>query len=261
MPTPTLQTAAESTRRATGPRPQVAPGGQPFTDGSFAQRRSTGILAIANAAIGVAGFGVLATVFDFPAVLDRSAAEVLPLFADNELAVTGAYYALTATGILFALLAVLLHRVADGPRTPFLAAVTTLGVLAGLAQTIGFARWPFLVPVLSDQWAAGVDREGLSTTYAAFNAFAGGAIGEHLGWMLQAAWGAGIAVALTRSGVVGHGMARAGLLLSVAFGALTLATFSLPGGDVYEAIQGPIYTIWVLWTAVLGVVLLRRRTA
>lgn len=215
-------------------------------------------LAVVNALIGVLGFAVLAVVFEFPDILDQPASTVLPLFAENEGAVTAAYYALSATGILFALLAVGLHRAVDDRRTTFLAGFTVLGVLAGIAQTIGFARWPFLVPVLSDQYAAGADRESVSTTYEAFNAFAGGAIGEHLGWMLQAAWGVGIALALRVTGAVSRRMAGTGLVLAAGFGALTFGSFALPAGDSLEAIQGPLYTVWVLWTAAATVSLVRR---
>jgi hypothetical protein len=172
-----------------------------------AARRATGLVAIVTALLGCAGFAVLSVVFEFPDVLNRPAAEVLPLFAAEERAVDSSYLALAMTGIGFAVLAVGVGRIAAGPRTAFLPAITAVGVLAGLAQTIGFIRWPFLVPVLSDAWAdpasSEATRASVATTYDALNAYAGGALGEHLGWVLQAAWGIGAAVALERSGLVG----------------------------------------------------------
>jgi hypothetical protein len=39
----------------------------------------------------------------------------------------------------------------------------------------------------------------------------------------------------------------------------TLAIVPGAAGEATEAIQGPVYSLWVVWTAVLGAVLLRRR--
>jgi hypothetical protein len=230
-------------------------------ESASASGRGLGTLAIVNAVAGLVGFIALALVFDFPAVLDAPAGEALRLFAANQTVVVASYYLLAATGIGFAVLAVGLHRRLDSPPAGLLAGITVLGVLAGLAQTIGFIRWPFLVPVLSDQWAAGTDRASVATVYEAFNTYAGAAIGEHLGWALQAAWGVGVAVALQRTGTIGNALARTGLVLAAGFGALTVTAFALPGaaGEATEAIQGPVYSLWVVWTAVLGAVLLRRR--
>jgi hypothetical protein len=79
--------------------------------------------------------------------------------------------------------------------------------------------------------------------------------------VLQAAWGVGVAIALRRTRTIGTGLARTGLVLAATFGALTVTAFALPGaaGEATEAIQGPVYSLWVVWTAVLGAVLLRRR--
>ena len=58
-------------------------------------------------------------------------------------------------------------------------------------------------------------------SYAVLNSYAGGALGEYLGWLFQALWAIGITLLLLRSRVLACGptrVARRGVLVRHAFG-------------------------------------------
>ena len=65
------------------------------------------------------------------------------------------WYVLTLSAVGFVPLCVLVHRVlADRAAPPLLWVATTFGVIAGVSQTLGFLRWPFLVPYLAQAYLA-----------------------------------------------------------------------------------------------------------
>lgn len=65
------------------------------------------------------------------------------------------WYALTLTAVLFIPVVVLIHRVlAEQEASVTLWIATVFGVVASVAQTLGFLRWPFLVPHLAEAYLA-----------------------------------------------------------------------------------------------------------
>jgi hypothetical protein len=227
---------------------------------SPAERRAAGLLLVLVPLAFTVCFTLLQQLFEYPDILRQPTADVLAKFQAGGAPLVAVWYALTATALLFVPLAVLVHRVlaARAAPTPLWLA-TVCGVLAGLVQTLGFLRWPFLVPHLADAYlapgAGDAQRAAAALVFEAFHRYLGMGIGEHLGYLTTAAWTALVALQLRRSGLVPRWFGDAGLLLAagIAAGLAEPAGWALGG-----TINTLSYLVWSVWLVALGVILLLR---
>jgi Domain of unknown function (DUF4386) len=107
-------------------------------------RRLTGMLLVIVPIAFTALFTLLQVQFEYPDILRQPTADVLTKFQAGGTGLIAAWYGLTITAVLFIPLVVLLHRTLAPERAPVtLWVATAFGVVAGLAQALGFLRWPF----------------------------------------------------------------------------------------------------------------------
>ncbi len=135
-------------------------------------------------------YALLASQFDYPAVLRRPAGEVLALFdaGGGQLILTWHAFALAA--LLFIPLSIALglrpNRIGQHPALAIGAAV--VGSLAGVMQVVGLWRWVFVVPGLAkhyiDPLASEAQRLAAVSAFELINQYGGVAIGEHIGQLL-----------------------------------------------------------------------------
>jgi hypothetical protein len=143
-----------------------------------------GGIALIGAAVAFLGvFAFLAARFDYPAILDGSAADVLP-----KLLATGATG--RAVWAVYGFLPILwipagvaafhaLRTVREGSvRTGMLFAV-----MAAFTMMLGLLRWPSIHWMLAEAWvrADGAERMALATVFTGLNSYLGNYIGEFLG--------------------------------------------------------------------------------
>ncbi len=228
-------------------------------------RRTTGSLFV----VGAVAFAVAATVlsasFDWPDVLRRPAAEVLPAFADGGAALVWTW---AAVGWTYALLAVpvLLLPAALGRHTdPVLRVATHLGVASVLASLVGFLRWVFVVPGLAESHASEdpAVRAAAAVAWTTQHQFGGALLGEHLGQVLAVAWSVTISVVVLRTRVLPRALGTAGLIASLVYllnQGDVLAT-AVPGFPVWEPAGFLGSSLWGLWVVALGVCVWRRSPA
>jgi hypothetical protein len=128
-------------------------------------------------------FSYLAAAFDYPAVLDRPAGDVLP-----------ALLALGTRGrivwLVYGLIPLLLMPTALGVKEAARAtaprlgrAIVWLAALSALAMMTGLLRWPTLHWMLAQEWTFGspASREVLASRFATANLYLGNVIGEFAG--------------------------------------------------------------------------------
>jgi hypothetical protein len=191
--------------------------------------RSTGFWLVVAGGLAGLGYLVLGTSFGWPAVLDEPGTVALPLFA----------------------------QAAWGRVTPGDLTITVFGVLGATIQTFGWARWPVVVPGLSELHATattGVERAVVAADYDLLNAYAGGTLGEFLGWVFQAVWAVGFATWLWKRSALPRWFT--GLGLAIAWGwAVTLPTGIALGLGAVEFVGVNVYTVWFLWILAVGVTL------
>jgi hypothetical protein len=200
---------------------------------------------------------VLGSAFGWPAVLDEPAAVVLPAFAAEQGTIVAGFYLMTIASVLLVPISLALRR---GTGEPGERTVIAFGVLSGVVQTLGWIRWPVVVPSLSDAWAAApegsVGRQVIAGDFDTLNLYAGGALGEHLGWLFQALWAIGVAWWLLRGGSRGDRLlGGTGLALTGLWAAVFLLPVLVP-----PIADGPLgtagftaYGLWFLWLAALAV--------
>jgi hypothetical protein len=206
-------------------------------------------------------FLLLQQLFEYPDILRQSTGEVLSKFAAGGTPLIAVWYVLMLSAVGFVPLTLLVHRVLAERDAPVLLWVATaFGVIAGLSQTLGFLRWPFLVPHLAQSYlapgASDAQRAAAGMVFEAFNRYAGMAVGEHLGYLSTAVWTVLIAVVMLRTALVPRWMAVIGavLALGIAAGLAEPAGWELGG-----TINALSYLAWALWLIAVGVTLLMRR--
>jgi hypothetical protein len=225
-------------------------------------RRLAGLLLILVPVAFTVCFTLLQMQFEYPDILRQPTAAVLTKFQAGGTGLIAVWYVLTFTAVLFIPLVVLLHHMLAAQETPVaLWVATVFGVVAGLSQTLGFLRWPFLVPHLAQAYlapeASEAQRAAVALVFEAFHRYAGMAIGEHLGYLSTSVWTFLVALLMLHSPLFGRWLGLSGIVLAlgIATGLLEPAGWELAG-----TINAFSYLAWALWLIVVGVVVLLRRS-
>lgn len=240
-----------------------AHGGEDLT----ARRRPlTGAFLIGSAVLAAVGSVVLGAAFGWPAVLDEPGTVALPLFAEAEGQIRFGFVLQLLSSLLLVPGAVgvqrALTRGGDVART-----LTTFGIAGALFQVLGWVRWPIAVPGLSDRFAdpAATESERAATAaaYDVLNAYAGGAVGEHLGWLFQAPWALAVPVFALAARGVPRWFALMGLVTAIIWVPLIVPEPYLTAldGEVVASVAFAAYVAWFVWIAVLGGILIARQVA
>lgn len=221
----------------------------------------TGGLLVASAVLSLVGYAILGTQFGWPAVLDEPGTVALDAFVEAEQWVRAGFYVFLLSSLLLVPAAL---AVQDGLTRGETAAraLTAFGVLGAFAQMLGWVRWPITVPGLADRWtdpaASEADRAATAAVYDLVNGYAGGALGEHLGWLLQGVWAVGVSLFVLRARGLPRWFAVLGVVLATVWAVLVpVATaFAAPTLEFWSL---NVYTAWYLWLLALGVLLVVRR--
>lgn len=224
-----------------------------FTDATSIQRsapqvmRAAGAALIAGSLAFVAVFTYLAATFGYPDVLDRKAAEVLPLLAAGGLKLRLVWFAYGALPLVFVFAGVASGRILDRHAPAFRTLGVGAAVLAGFAMTTGLLRWPTIEWALAQHWqeAPSVDHGALSAVFDASNLFLGNLLGEFVGEVCVAIWFLTLAVAWWRQGRrfgAGGGIAVA---VVMAVGALRNATHWVEPVAQVSNLALPVWLVFV----------------
>ncbi|KPV51598.1 hypothetical protein SE17_20260 [Kouleothrix aurantiaca] len=224
-------------------------------------RRLTGTLLILVPLTFTICFTLLQMLFEYPDILRQPTADVLTKFQAGGNGLIAVWYVLTLSALLLVPVAVLMRRVlATDADSASLSVATAFGVLAGLVQTLGFLRWPFLVPHLAQAYlapdASEAQRAAAAMVFEAFHRYAGMGVGEHLGYLSTSVWSLLIALNMLRLPLFGRWLGWSGMLLAlgIAVGLLEPAGLELAG-----TINALSYLAWAIWLMVVGVVMIVRR--
>ena len=218
-------------------------------------RRMTAAFLIAGATTLNLAFLGLGAVFDYPAVLDHPAAQVLEAFRENQSAVVGWFLVLASGAALLAPIAVLVGRLGSSRA---LRLSVWVGVAAATVQVIGLLRWPLLVPALARQAADSATATAAEETFRTLNHILGTTIGETLGYTLTALWTVLVTAGLSNScsgrAFAGRWFTIAGYAAAALIATGVLVPLNVPGADLANFAG---YVVWSLWLVGAAVVLLR----
>jgi hypothetical protein len=229
---------------------------------TFQIRRLAGLLFLLVPVAFTICFTLLQMLFEYPDILRQPTADVLTKFQAGGSVLIAVWYVLTLSAVLFIPLVVLVHRLLARQESSIaLSVATVFGIVAGVVQTLGFLRWPFLVPHLAQSYlapgASEAQRAAAAMVFEAFHRYAGMAVGEHLGYLSTSVWTFLVALLMLRAPLFGRWLGLSGMLLAlgVATGLLEPAGWELAG-----TINAISYLAWAVWLMAVGVVVLVRRS-
>lgn len=146
-------------------------------------------------------FSTLGWIFDYPQILRQPAGEILARFAEGGTLLLVVWYAFALAALALVPLSIAAGRLS----TSWLAGCSVVaGILAGVSQAVGLLRWVFVVPLLANAYlapdATTATRETVTVAFNTLHAYAGVAIGEHVGQLATAAWVLLLSAAMKNSG-------------------------------------------------------------
>jgi hypothetical protein len=214
--------------------------------------------ALIVAALGFVGvFGYLAARFDYPAVLDGAAADVLPRLLTLGAVGRSVWAVYAMIPLLLLPAAVGAHAVLRARAPGAMRAAVLFAVLAAFSMTLGLARWPSVHWELARAYAdAGPEsRTAIAAVFAGLNVYLGQYLGEFLGELCLNAFFLLSALAALRSDRlprwVAYGGAAAGVVgVVAAFRNVTALVAPVADVNTY------LLPIWLL---AFGVALVRAR--
>ncbi len=177
--------------------------------------------------------------FEFPQILREPTDVMLAAFRANQSIVVACYAAFTWSQVAFCVVVLAIRERSAANASPWLRAASSLGVIAGFAQAIGFSRWTFAVPGLAE--IADQSPETVEVTLATLHDFAGVAVGEHLFFCFEALWAVGLAIHLIEHPGRTH-VSKAGAVLLLCVG-IGIAVYSLEQFGGVFAVLGPLNVI------------------
>ena len=215
------------------------------------RRSTTARLAAAGlalaAALAIAGFTVLGTVFEYPQVLQKPTGEILALFRRHQLAVTSWFGALMISAALMAPVGVWLGRLAGGGVGR---AIAGSGIAAAVVQVAGLQRWVTLVPAISRD-ALDPDRSAdAERRFELWHTVLGQVIGETLGYAATATFTVLVVLGLRRS-VLPRWLGRLGFVAA----ALIATGVVIPIVEAAGLTNFAGYVVWCGWLLAVAVVL------
>jgi hypothetical protein len=215
-------------------------------------RRLAATAMAAAAALAIAGFTALGSIFEYPQILQEPTADILDLYRRHQGGVTAWFTVLVIGAAALAPIGLLLARLVDGTRGRWIA---VLGVLAATVQVIGLSRWVLLVPGISRDATDPATAAGAVDRFERYHFWLGTVLGETVGYALTAAFTVLVATTVTRQ-VAPRWMTWLGLLSA----ALVATGVVVPLG-VHPATLTNFagYVGWCLWLIGMAVALWRHR--
>ncbi|HTF11672.1 MAG TPA: DUF4386 family protein [Asanoa sp.] len=208
--------------------------------------RLVAALMASAAALAIAGFTALGSVFDYPGILKEPTAEILAGFRAHQGAVTFWFVVLVVSAALLAPVGLLLGRLAGGTRGRWIAGV---GIAAAVVQVVGLSRWFLFVPGLSADALVPAKAVDAQHTFELLHTWLGEIIGETVGYALTATYTILVVRALASRWLAVLGYASAALIATGVLIPLGLEVASLSNFAGYVA--------WCLWLIAMAVVLWR----
>lgn len=145
--------------------------------------RAGGIALIVAAVTFLGVFGFLAARFDYPAVLDGSAAEVLPKLLATGATGRAVWAVYGFLPILWIPAGVAAFHAFRTVREGSARAGMLFALVAAISMMAGLLRWPSIHWMLAEAWvgAGGSERTALAAVFSGLNSYLGNYIGEFLG--------------------------------------------------------------------------------
>lgn len=218
--------------------------------------RVTAVTIIIHVLILSICFNVLVSVFEFPDILRQTAVYRLTLFAEKSAIVVPVYYLLALTGFTQIILSVMLYQSFSNKKSNLALMMMIFGILTGIFQVLGFIRWAIVVPYFVEAMNNNMPMETIAFVEGTLNRYAGMAIGEHLGFLAQAAWTTMLGALMLRHKLFDRRLGWVGIIIGI----FTFLMSMEPLGGfwtMFGELSWPVNGAWYIWLIVVAISLLR----
>jgi hypothetical protein len=209
-------------------------------------------LALA-AALAIAGFTALGSIFEYPQILDEPTTDILAKFRDHQGAVTSWFLVLAISAALLAPAGILLGSLTKGTLGRWIAIV---GVAAATVQVVGLQRWFTLVPGISKDALDPARQADAENRFEILHTVLGKVIGETIGYALTATFTVLVVIAL-RSTILPKWLA----ILGYVSAALIATGVVIPLIDQASLSNFAGYVAWCVWLLAVAAMLFKPRDA
>jgi hypothetical protein len=200
---------------------------------------------IAAAGLAIAGFTALGSIFDYPAILDSPAAEILAAYRRHPAAISSWFAVLAVSAALLAPIGLLLGRLAGGRVGRWIAA---LGIAAAGVQVAGLSRWVVIVPRLSHDALDPSRTAAAHDTFESLHHWLGEVIGETIGYALTASFTVLVVMAVGRV-VAPRWITSLGLASAALIATGVLIPIGLEAASVTNFVGYILWTAWLIGMA------------
>ncbi|HTX09859.1 MAG TPA: DUF4386 family protein [Solirubrobacteraceae bacterium] len=213
-----------------------------------------GLTILTPLAMGVS-FGLLGLTFDYPAVMDRPAAEVLRKVHDAGGAVPVYWLAVTLAACALLAVSVALPTVVAPARERGIGAMTAAaGGVAALMTIMDVGQWVWLYPHMADRWARGgaALRGAIEQDWSNFHQLLGVGIGRYLATLFSAIWAVGVGALMLSDSRWPRVLGWAGVVAGLLFLASALPGLSF---DAWAKLNTAGFVVWLVWLVGSGLLL------
>jgi hypothetical protein len=197
---------------------------------------------------------ILGKYFNFPDILRQPAENAFGLFRANQPSITFGYYIFLLSSLIYIPLSYAFKHLFDKTENKILMNVFVgLGITTTIFQAIGFIRWIFTMPYLTESYFSHPENKQMVTIiYETLNRYAGMSIGEHLGFIAMGSWtiilGLFIVLNTVTKKWIGYIGIAIGFLLLISVG----EHFGGKNAELFGTINFLANTLWTFWLLVLA---------
>lgn len=202
---------------------------------------------------------ILGKYFNFPEILREPATVVFEKFRENQYIIISGYYVFLISSLLYIPLSYSLAGVLYQSKSQTAKkALLGFGIATALFQSIGFVRWIFTMPYLTDFYFANTENERTATAlYEILNRFAGMSIGEHLGFLAMGCWTISLGIVLVKHTIFRKWIGYLGICIGIMLVISTIEHFGGVFSFVFGLLNFCANTFWSIWLIVLIIEFLR----
>lgn len=198
---------------------------------------------------------ILGSQFNFPDILREPAAKAFELFRLNQTSIVLGYYIFLMSAIIYIPLSYSLKVSLFKPNlNQLFGLLTGFGITTAIFQSIGFIRWIFVVPYLSNLYYTQPESQSIAIIlYDFINKYAGMSIGEHLGFIAMGSW-----VLVLASILICHGGAKRilgyiGLIIGIMLNVSIAEHFGGSNASFFGTINFAANTMFTFWIIAIAI--------
>jgi len=222
--------------------------------------RLGGFALIVGAAAFMAVFSFLAAQFDYPRILDGTAADVLPRLLATGSTGRAVWAVYGFLPLIWIPAGVGAYQALRGTREGIMRLAMLMAVVTSLSMMLGLLRWPSIHWSMAQAFAAAdeVERTSIAAMFAGLNSFLGNYIGEFLGELSFSVFFLLSALSMLQAaGSFARWMAYLGIITSAAGLIGMFRNFT----DAVAPVAAVNNYLLPIWMVVFGVALIRSTRA